>query len=69
MRDVLTEPQQIRIGLQQLFRLDVAVVEGVDEVERDISRNQIEWRQAPPHDLQVFILPSLVFVSVRGIPF
>jgi hypothetical protein len=43
---VLREAQQICVSLQQLFGLDVAVVEGVDEVEGDISRNQIEGRQA-----------------------
>ncbi len=35
---------EVAIRFQQLFRLDMTIVECVDEIERDVARNQIETR-------------------------
>ena len=51
---VFGESRKIRIGLQQFFGLGVAVVESVDEVEANVSRNQIEAGRTAPHDFSRF---------------
>ena len=52
---VFAEPGEINVTLQQFLGLDVTTVESVDEVEADVSRNQIKpGRTAPGNFLGFF---------------
>ena len=61
---VFAEACEIRVSFEQLLGLDVTIVEGVDEVEADIARNQIEARRSAAGDCAIIFRLRQKFLSV-----
>jgi hypothetical protein len=53
---VFGEAREIDISLQQLFRLDVPIIERVHKVQADVTRNQIEARRTPARNFPIFFV-------------